>query len=152
MKSTPILVDLYECDPALLDDVDRIGEVMVGAAGAAGATIVDSTFHRFSPCGVTGVLVITESHLAIHTWPEHGFAAVDLFTCGESIDPWRAYEVLKASLGAGRATAVEVHRGCAAELEADPGAAMVSPDHQPADEEAPPGSHEGAAPGDGDAG
>ena len=106
-----ILVDLYECAPDLLNNVDHIARSMKTAAQAAGATIVDSTFHRFSPHGVSGVLAIKESHLAIHTWPEHGFAAVDLFTCGEGIDPWRAYEVLKEVLGAAHATAVEMHRG-----------------------------------------
>ena len=131
MQSTHILVDLFDCDPALLDDVERVGGVMTAAADAAGATIVDSTFHRFSPCGVTGVLIITESHMAIHTWPERGFAAVDLFTCGESIDPWRAYEVLKAALGAGRATVLEVHRGRATGLEATPGPVGGSPGHRP---------------------
>ena len=106
-----ILVDLYECAPDLLNNVDHIARSMKAAAQAAGATIVDSTFHRFSPHGVSGVLAIKESHLAIHTWPEYGYAAVDLFTCGQNINPWRAYEILKAVLRADRATAVEMHRG-----------------------------------------
>jgi S-adenosylmethionine decarboxylase proenzyme len=106
-----ILVDLYECPAELLNDLEYIEESMKKAAHAAGATIVDANFHRFSPHGITGVLTIQESHLAIHTWPEYGFAAVDLFTCGQSIDPWRAYEVLKEVLHTTRATAVEMHRG-----------------------------------------
>ena len=106
-----ILVDLYGCDAALLDDAEYLEECLKEAARNAGATLVDSTFHRFSPHGVTGVLTIQESHLTIHTWPEHGFAAVDLFTCGEEIDPWRACEAIKSALKAGCDTAVELHRG-----------------------------------------
>ena len=106
-----ILVDLYGCDAELLNDVAYIEEHLKQAALAAGATIVGSTFHRFSPHGITGVLTIQESHLAIHTWPEYGFAAVDLFTCGEGIDPWPAYESIKTALRAAHGTAVEMHRG-----------------------------------------
>jgi len=106
-----ILVDLYGCDPELLDDTKLIEEKLKEAASASGATIVSSSFHHFSPHGVTGVLVIQESHLAIHTWPERGFAAVDLFTCGEKIDPWRAYEYIEQALGAENGSAVEVRRG-----------------------------------------
>ena len=108
---THILVDLYECPSKLLNDLEYIKESMQKAGRAAGATILNSNFHRFSPHGITGVLTIQESHLAIHTWPEYGYAAVDLFTCGQNINPWRAYEVLKAVLCADRATAVEMHRG-----------------------------------------
>jgi len=108
---THILVDLYECPSKLLNDLEYIEESMQKAARTAGATILNSNFHRFSPHGITGVLTIQESHLAIHTWPEYGYAAVDLFTCGQNINPWRAYEILKAVLRADRATAVEMHRG-----------------------------------------
>lgn len=106
-----ILVDLYACSAALLNDVAYIEANMKKAAQAAGATIVDSTFHHFSPHGVTGVLAIKESHLAIHTWPEHGFAAIDLFTCGQGIDPWKAYAILKEALQATHSTTSEIHRG-----------------------------------------
>ena len=106
-----ILVDLYACSAALLNDVAYIETNMKKAAQAAGATIVDSTFHHFSPHGVTGVLTIKESHLAIHTWPEHGFAAVDLFTCGQGIDPWKAYAILKEAFQATHSTTSEIHRG-----------------------------------------
>ncbi len=60
---------------------------MVDAAREAGATIVGESFHRFSPQGVTGVLAIAESHISIHTWPEYGYAAADIFTCGTAIKP-----------------------------------------------------------------
>jgi S-adenosylmethionine decarboxylase proenzyme len=106
-----ILVDLYGCPASLLDDVDYIAASLTQAAQEAGATIINAEFHRFSPHGVTGVLTIKESHLAIHTWPEHGFAAVDLFTCGTRIDPWKAYEILKAALCSQRDTTTEISRG-----------------------------------------
>ena len=80
---------------------------MVRAARAANATVINTSFHRFSPYGVSGVVVIHESHLSIHTWPEYGFAAVDLFTCGDTIDPWPAYEALKSDLKAAHGTTRE---------------------------------------------
>jgi len=95
-----LLVEYYNCNPEILDDVAGIEKRMNEAALACGATIVNSTFHRFEPWGVSGVVVIAESHLAIHTWPEYGYASVDLYTCGEDIQPDAAYEFLKEALQA----------------------------------------------------
>ncbi len=106
-----ILVELYECSPEILTDVIMIEKAMVTAAENAGATVINSTFHHFSPFGVSGVVVIQESHLAIHTWPEYGYAAVDLFTCGEPVDPWIAYEYLKKELNANHGSSMEIRRG-----------------------------------------
>lgn len=106
-----ILVELYGSPSSVLDDVNRIEACMVRAANAANATVINTSFHHFSPYGVSGVIVIHESHLSIHTWPEHGFAAVDLFTCGDTIDPWAAYEVLKSDLEANHGTTREIDRG-----------------------------------------
>ena len=106
-----LLVDLYGCDPDLLDDLSYIETQLRAAAKAAGARVLGAAFHHFSPHGVTGVLVVQESHLAIHTWPERGYAAVDLFTCGSEIDPWVAYQTLKKAFAATRDNAVEVSRG-----------------------------------------
>jgi len=89
-----LLLELKGCNPELLNDLEYVRNAMVGAAEAVGATIVGETFHRFKPQGVTGVLAIAESHLSVHTWPEHGYAAADIFTCGESIDPQVAAQVL----------------------------------------------------------
>ena len=93
-----LLIDLYGCPADLLNDVAALETVMVEAAHRAGATVLNTTFHRFSPCGVSGVVVIQESHLTIHTWPEQGFAAIDLFTCGEQTRPRRALAYLKRTL------------------------------------------------------
>ena len=110
-----LLIDLYGCDADLLDDRAYIEARLRAAATAAGARILGATFHRFTPHGVTGVLVVQESHLAIHTWPERGYAAIDLFTCGSEIDPWLAFQSLKEGFGASRDNAVEVNRGLGAE-------------------------------------
>lgn len=106
-----LLVDLYGCDRGLLDDLAYVRQHLMAAAEHAGATIIDAHFHSFSPCGVTGTVSIQESHLSIHTWPEHLYAAVDIFTCGNAVDPWRAYEALKAAFAAAKGSAVEIHRG-----------------------------------------
>lgn len=106
-----IIVEYYDCSPDLLNDVTFIESCMESAARDAGATIINSTFHHFSPYGVSGVVVIQESHLAIHTWPEYGFASVDLFTCGGSVDPWLAYKILKEKFEAGHGSAMELSRG-----------------------------------------
>jgi spermidine synthase len=106
-----IIVEYYDCSPDLLNDVTFIESCMESAAEDAGATIINSTFHHFSPYGVSGVVVIQESHLAIHTWPEYGFASVDLFTCGGSVDPWVAYKILKEKFEAGHGSAMELSRG-----------------------------------------
>jgi spermidine synthase len=106
-----ILIELHGCPTARLNDADGIQRAMLAAAAAAGATVVATSFHRFSPTGVSGVVLIAESHLTIHTWPERGYAAVDVFTCGASVDPWGAYTSLKADLGAASGEAMEVARG-----------------------------------------
>lgn len=106
-----ILVEYYECTEQILNDVPLIEEAMIAAAKEAGATIINSTFHHFSPFGVSGVVVIEESHLAIHTWPEYGYAAVDIFTCGETVDPWIAYRYLEKAFEAGNGSAMEMQRG-----------------------------------------
>ncbi len=106
-----LLIELYGCEPSILDDVAGIEEHMRVAARKANSTIVNSTFHRFDPYGVSGVVVIAESHLSIHTWPEYGYAAVDIFTCGDSVDPWKAFEYLKDVMKSQRESIIELQRG-----------------------------------------
>ena len=105
-----ILVEFMGCIPEVMNDVSVIEEAMVSAAEIARATVINSTFHHFSPYGVSGVVVIQESHLAIHTWPEYGYAAVDLFTCGE-MDAWISFDHLKKVFGAKNYSALEMRRG-----------------------------------------
>ncbi len=106
-----ILVEFHGCSAEILNDVPRIEHSMLEAAVQSGATIINSVFHHFSPFGVSGVIVIQESHLAIHTWPEYRYAAVDLFTCGDSVNPWVSYESLKGAFQAEHGSAIELNRG-----------------------------------------
>jgi S-adenosylmethionine decarboxylase proenzyme len=105
-----LLAEYYGCGRSLLDDLEALREILLEASRAAGATPVETVFHRFSPQGITGVVVIEESHFSIHSWPEHGYAAVDFFTCG-SCRPELAHEVLRVKLGATRSETMMVHRG-----------------------------------------
>jgi S-adenosylmethionine decarboxylase len=106
-----ILAEFYDCDPVALDGADSIRAVMEKAAEMAGATVISSHFHAFSPQGVSGVVIIAESHITIHTWPEKRYAAVDIFTCGVKIQPDRAVAYLKENLRCGHVSIVEMKRG-----------------------------------------
>lgn len=106
-----ILVEFYGGSAAVLNDVLQIETSMLEAAQESGATIITSQFHRFPPIGVSGFIVLQESHFAIHTWPEYGYAALDLFTCGLSVNPWIAYEILKGAFQADHGSALELNRG-----------------------------------------
>jgi S-adenosylmethionine decarboxylase proenzyme len=106
-----ILADFFGCNSDTLDDTHKIGTIMEEATRRAHATIVTKEFHRFSPCGVSGAIIIQESHLTIHTWPEYQYAAVDIFTCGDSLDLWKAMEYLKESLEASTMESTELGRG-----------------------------------------
>jgi len=116
-----VMLELFDCDRKILNDVNKIEEHMIYAAKKAGATIISSSFHHFSPQGVSGVVVIAESHLAIHTWPEYGYAAVDLFTCGDSVNPWIAFEYLSTKLSAEKWETSEVPRGAVDKIRASCG-------------------------------
>ena len=105
-----LLAEYRGCPAERLDDLAAIERLMRAAAEAAGATVVDGRFHRFAPQGVSGVLLLLESHLSIHTWPEAGYAAVDLYTCGRC-DPEAAHRVLVDGLGASRSETMLVDRG-----------------------------------------
>ena len=106
-----VIAEFYNCDVDIIKDVKKVEEAMVGAANATNATIVDVVFHSFNPYGVSGVIVIAESHLAIHTWPEYGFASVDIYTCGEEVQPWKAYEFLEYAFKAQNISVIEMKRG-----------------------------------------
>jgi len=105
-----LLVEYLDCDPIVLSDVTKIQVLMEQAAVAAKTKVVASVFHPFSPQGVSGVVVIEESHLSIHTWPEHKYAAVDFYTCGKG-DPYAAYEFLKKELQASKYEVIHIDRG-----------------------------------------
>lgn len=106
-----LLVELYGCNPELLKKVNAVREILVTAAKACKATVVDLAFHEFKPFGVSGVVVIAESHLSIHTWPEYQYAAVDIFTCGNTIEPEQAVRHIADSFDCPHPSVVEVKRG-----------------------------------------
>ena len=106
-----VLAEFFECDPNILNNVTLVEKLMLEAALECGATVVQKCFHMFNPYGVSGVVIIAESHLAIHTWPELGYAAVDLFTCGDKCDPKVSYEYLKKMFNSKDASYTELKRG-----------------------------------------
>jgi S-adenosylmethionine decarboxylase len=106
-----LLLELFDCDAEAINSLDTVKASMVEAAKRAQATIVDVVFHEFNPFGISGVVVIAESHLAIHTWPEYRYAAVDVFSCGDVLQPQVAADYLVEAFGADRASVVELQRG-----------------------------------------
>jgi len=111
-----LVADFHGCT-ADLNDPKAVMEALEKACEVAGATIVCRTDFHFSPYGVTAVLVIAESHLAVHTWPEFGYAAVDLFTCGTSVNTWAAFEYVKEAFGAKRVEVQDIRRGILSQAE-----------------------------------
>jgi S-adenosylmethionine decarboxylase len=111
-----LIVEYAECDRSLLNNKSLLEQYMNEAVRESGATIVRSVFHRYAPQGVSGVVVIAESHISIHTWPEYGYAAVDFFTCGETVDPYRACEYMKNMLKCREASVKELRRGIPSEI------------------------------------
>ena len=105
------LLEFHGCDVEVLSRVRTIRERMLAAVTAANGTIVKPVFHEFSPWGVSGVVVIAESHVTIHTWPEHGYAAVDIFSCSRKLRHAVVRETLRQSLGAQSVTAQRLSRG-----------------------------------------
>ncbi len=106
-----VLMEFSECSPGILNDLECLELEVNQAAKIANATLIKSVFHQFSPQGVTGVVVVAESHLAIHTWPEHGYAAVDFFTCNLSMDYHKAYAHLALVLNSKKHTYKSIERG-----------------------------------------
>lgn len=111
-----LIAEFYCCDLELLDDVARIEQHMLQAARLIGATVMGSTFHRFDPQGVSGTVVISESHLSIHTWPENGYVAADIYTCG-GLDPQAGFAYLAQSLESDSWRVQEILRGIPEDLE-----------------------------------
>lgn len=105
-----MLVEYVDGNFSLLTDKDYIESAMITAALKVNATIVGAFFHKFSPTGVSGVVVIAESHFSIHTWPEEGYAAVDFYTCGD-LDSSAAIGYLESALCATAAVVQRVDRG-----------------------------------------
>ena len=106
-----LLLELKECNPQLLDNLDYVRNALFGAAEGVGAHVIGESFHQFTPQGVTGILSIAESHISIHTWPEFNYAAADIFTCGSSFQPRDAAQVLIDQFESKSPEIAEVRRG-----------------------------------------
>ncbi len=106
-----MLLELKDCNAKLLNDPKKLETFLVTAAKEAKATVIESRFHRFNPFGISGVVVIAESHLTIHSWPEYAYAAVDIFTCGETLKPSVAADYLIRKLQSKNPSMIEVKRG-----------------------------------------
>ncbi len=106
-----LLLELKDCDKEVLNDIGFLKSTLLTAASEAGATVLGESFHQFNPHGVSGVVILAESHLFIHTWPEYSYAAVDIFTCGNSVQPEKAAQVLIRKIGAKNHSMIEIQRG-----------------------------------------
>lgn len=114
-----LVVDAWEAPANLLNDPERIRQALLAAIAAGEATLIDLCVHQFSPHGVTATATLAESHIAIHTWPEHGYFAADLFFCGQG-KPEQAMQVLQTSLQAKQVKVKEVERGFSPSPETEP--------------------------------
>jgi S-adenosylmethionine decarboxylase proenzyme len=105
------LIELHGCSAAALSDLESLRTLMLAAVRKAGGTYVTDVFHHFTPLGVSGVIVISESHVTIHTWPEHGYAAADVFTCSGSFSHSAFSTMMREGLKALRVEAKTIERG-----------------------------------------
>ena len=105
------LLEFHGCDAGLLRRNDDLRALLLEAVRHGGGTIVTDVFHHFSPFGVSGVVVIAESHVTIHTWPEHEYAAVDIFSCSEKLDHAAIREQLRSGLRSGQVLQKTFERG-----------------------------------------
>lgn len=105
-----LVVELWDCQENL-NNPEVIRQALVEAVHRAGATLVDVHVHTFNPHGVSGVAVIAESHISLHTWPEHNYVALDVFTCGENVVPEAALQTLRDLFRPQRTHLIEIKRG-----------------------------------------
>jgi len=105
------IVEASGCDPKIIGNVSKVQQILVKAAEVAGATVWSVSFNRFPPNGVSGVVVISESHISTHTWPEFEYGALDIYTCGEDVDPEKAIIFAVEEFGAKTSHMTEITRG-----------------------------------------
>jgi S-adenosylmethionine decarboxylase len=105
------IVEASGCNPKVIGSVEKVQDILVKAAEIAGATVWAISFSKFPPSGVSGVVVISESHISTHTWPERRYAALDIYTCGSHVDPERAVIYALESFGASSSHITEITRG-----------------------------------------
>ncbi|MCT8137411.1 S-adenosylmethionine decarboxylase proenzyme [Anaerobacillus sp. CMMVII] len=106
-----VIAELWGCNVDKLNNINFIEQLFVDAALEAGAEVREVVFHKFAPLGVSGVVIISESHLTIHSFPEQGYASIDVYTCGNRIDPNVASNYISKGLGAKTVEHIQVYRG-----------------------------------------
>jgi len=106
-----LIIELYECHRDVINDAQMVEEKLKEAVRVSGANMVQSVIHEFNPHGISGVIVIEESHFSVHTWPEYGYCALDIFTCGDEIDYHSALQYLKSEFQAKSMAVTELKRG-----------------------------------------
>lgn len=111
IRGTHVCLDFSDCDVEKLNDKEYLVDLITTGAKDAGASVLSVQSHAFDPQGVTALVMIAESHISIHTWPEHAFAAADVFTCGPSMDTEKICALLHTGIGAGRVVKTVVSRG-----------------------------------------
>ena len=106
-----IIAELWDCNISTLNNIELIKQIFIDAALQAGAEIREVVFHQFSPYGISGVVIISESHLTIHSFPEKGYASIDVYTCGKKVDPTIAVKYITEALEAKKSEIIEIPRG-----------------------------------------
>ena len=105
------IVEASGCDPKIISSVEKVQQILVKAAEISGAHIWAVSVSKFPPKGVSGVIVISESHISTHTWPEYGYGALDFYTCGDSVDPEKGIFYAVEAFGASTSHITEITRG-----------------------------------------
>ncbi|MBF0509253.1 MAG: S-adenosylmethionine decarboxylase proenzyme [Deltaproteobacteria bacterium] len=106
-----LIIELYECDREIINDLEAVEHHIMESVRVSGASIIKPYFHKFSPHGISGMVIIAESHFSIHTWPEYGYCAVDIFTCGDLIQGDKAMNYLKEHFKCQNVSLMEIKRG-----------------------------------------
>ncbi|RLI35465.1 adenosylmethionine decarboxylase [Candidatus Bathyarchaeota archaeon] len=114
-----LIAEFYGCSRDKIDNPEFLREILENSILKAGGHIVGRLFHRFNPQGVTGIVAISESHVSVHTWPENGYMALDIFTCGSEMDPWVAYREIFEKIKPGKVKVIEINRGELKEVKAE---------------------------------
>jgi len=105
------IVEASGCDPKIIGSIEKVQQILVKAAEIAGAQVWSISFSRLPPQGVSGVVVISESHISTHTWPEYGYVALDIYTCGKNVDPEKAVVFAVEAFESSTSHITEITRG-----------------------------------------
>lgn len=110
-KGIHLILDIWGAASSSLSDLEYIKSSLLNAARLSGTTIIGHKFHRFKPKGVSGIVLIAESHISIHTWPERGYASIDIYTCGNKCFPEKAVSMILQAFACQKSDLIKVERG-----------------------------------------